>query len=251
MPHVCPGGGLCSGLVRFGVRCSSEGLLTAADAVLPCARTAELLTKPTTEKLPSDAEGLQASFAKLESVIAQTAAYVDDVVVRCCLWLGRQSFIPQRAVSVCVSSATEAARQHSCWHSVGAVAFSWCPNPIVCGRYLMMPCVKWLLLGTQAGRRKGDRAIGRFLADTVDAVPLVSREDLEVLFNENVQVILCSCSVSNASASPKFMWQPSALQTSALVYRVQDVLLVMYLANLVRAHVSLADKLGTASIPLL
>lgn len=54
-----------------------------ADAVLLCDRAAELLTKPTTEKLPSDAEGLQASFAKLESVIAQTAAYVDDVVVRC------------------------------------------------------------------------------------------------------------------------------------------------------------------------
>jgi len=40
----------------------------------------------------------------------------------------------------------------------------------------------------QAGRRQGDRAIGRFLADTVDAVPLVSRDDLEVLFNQNVQV---------------------------------------------------------------
>jgi hypothetical protein len=35
-----------------------------------------------TDKLPSDAEGLKASFAKVESVIAQTAAYVNDVVVR-------------------------------------------------------------------------------------------------------------------------------------------------------------------------
>ena len=32
---------------------------------------------------------------------------------------------------------------------------------------------------------------------------------------------------------------------------MQDVLLVVYLANLVRAHVALADKLGTASIPLM
>ena len=39
----------------------------------------------------------------------------------------------------------------------------------------------------QAGRRKGDRTIGRFLADTVDAVPLISRPDLETLFNDNVQ----------------------------------------------------------------
>jgi hypothetical protein len=31
---------------------------------------------------------------------------------------------------------------------------------------------------------------------------------------------------------------------------VQDVLLVMYLANLVRTHVALADKLGTQALPL-
>ena len=61
---------------------SCGGHRIGADAASWCACAAELLTKPTTEKLPSDAEGLQASFAKLESVIAQTAAYVDDVVVR-------------------------------------------------------------------------------------------------------------------------------------------------------------------------
>lgn len=47
-----------------------------------CWRAVELLSKPMTEKLPSDVEGLQSSFARLESVIAQTAEYVDDVVVR-------------------------------------------------------------------------------------------------------------------------------------------------------------------------
>ena len=31
---------------------------------------------------------------------------------------------------------------------------------------------------------------------------------------------------------------------------LQDVLLVMYLANLVQTHVALADKLGTMSLPL-
>jgi len=108
----------------------------------------DLLSKPVTNKLPTDIEGLNLSFAKLEFVIAQTLRYVEDV---------------------------------------------------------------------EAGRRKGDRVIGRLLADTVDAVPLISRTELETLFNDNIQ----------------------------------DVLLVMYLANLVRAHVSLADKLGTASIPLL
>ena len=35
-----------------------------------------------TDKLPTDIEGLQSSFAKLESVLAQTSQYVDDVLVR-------------------------------------------------------------------------------------------------------------------------------------------------------------------------
>jgi translation initiation factor 3 subunit F len=66
------------------------------------------------------------------------------------------------------------------------------------------------------GRRKGDRNIGRYLADTVDAVPQLGQEELEKLCRDNTQ----------------------------------DVLLVMYLANLVRTHVALADKLGTQALPL-
>jgi len=31
----------------------------------------------------------------------------------------------------------------------------------------------------------------------------------------------------------------------------QDGMLVMYLSNLVRAHLALADKLGTAALPIL
>lgn len=62
----------------------------------------------------------------------------------------------------------------------------------------------------------GDRHVGRYLADTVDAVPQLGQEELEKLCHENTQ----------------------------------DVLLVMYLANLVRTHVALADKLGTQALPL-
>lgn len=69
----------------------------------------------------------------------------------------------------------------------------------------------------QNGKRKGDLAVGRYLADTCAAVPYVRKEDLEQLVQDNTQ----------------------------------DALLVMYLANLVRAHVALADKLGTAALPLL
>ncbi len=69
----------------------------------------------------------------------------------------------------------------------------------------------------QAGRRKGDLSIGRYIADTVAAVPYISKEEFEQLYQDNTQ----------------------------------DALLVMYLSSLVRAHVALADRLGTAALPLL
>jgi translation initiation factor 3 subunit F len=69
----------------------------------------------------------------------------------------------------------------------------------------------------QSGRQKGDINVGRYLADTCAAVPYIRKEDFEQLLQDNTQ----------------------------------DALLVMYLANLVRAHVALADKLGTAALPIL
>lgn len=42
----------------------------------------------------------------------------------------------------------------------------------------------------QEGRRKGDRNIGRYLADTVDAVPQLGQEELEKLCRDNTQVHL-------------------------------------------------------------
>ncbi|DBB14180.1 hypothetical protein WJX82_001868 [Trebouxia sp. C0006] len=68
-----------------------------------------------------------------------------------------------------------------------------------------------------SGRRKGDINVGRYIADTCAAVPYIRKEDFEQLLQDNTQ----------------------------------DALLVMYLANLVRAHVALADKLGTAALPIL
>ena len=73
------------------------------------------------------------------------------------------------------------------------------------------------VMEVQSGRRKGDINVGRYLADTCAAVPYIRKEDFEQLLQDNTQ----------------------------------DALLVMYLANLVRAHVALADKLGTAALPIL
>ena len=73
------------------------------------------------------------------------------------------------------------------------------------------PCV------LQKGRRKPDPALGRFLADTVAGVPQLTPDELSQL---------------SADSS-------------------QDLLLLMYLSSLTRTQLALADKLGTASLPLL
>ena len=64
---------------------------------------------------------------------------------------------------------------------------------------------------------KPDPALGRVLADTVMSVPRIPPEELEQLVADNAQ----------------------------------DALLIMYLANLVRTQLALADRLGTAALPLL
>lgn len=68
-----------------------------------------------------------------------------------------------------------------------------------------------------AGRKVGDPAVGRYLADTLAVVPHFKREDFERLFNDNVQ----------------------------------DVLLVQYLADLMRSQLALSEKLGTSALPIL
>ena len=67
-----------------------------------------------------------------------------------------------------------------------------------------------------AGRRSGDPAVCRYLAETLAVVPHVRAADFEALFTG----------------------------------QVQDVLLVSYLSNLVRSQIALAEKLGTAQLPL-
>lgn len=68
-----------------------------------------------------------------------------------------------------------------------------------------------------AGKQKGDAAIGRYLADTLAVVPHFEPEAFERMFNEGVQ----------------------------------DDLLLSYFAHLVRSQVSLAERLGTAALPLI
>jgi translation initiation factor 3 subunit F len=69
---------------------------------------------------------------------------------------------------------------------------------------------------SQAGKHKGDAAIGRYLADTLAVVPHLAPESFDRMFNEGVQ----------------------------------DDLLVSYFAHLVRSQVALGERLGTAMLPL-
>jgi hypothetical protein len=112
--------------------------------------------------------------------------------------------------SACFSSST-----HACVsplavvRSYAKVCLS-CKGPTLSPAHLCAPL--W-----QEGRRAGDAAVGRYLADTLAVVPALAAADFEALFNEGVQ----------------------------------DQLLVSYLANLVRSQLSLAERLGTAALPLM
>lgn len=63
------------------------------------------------------------------------------------------------------------------------------------------------------GREDGDPRVGRYLADTLAAVPHLDKDEFERLFNE----------------------------------RMQELLLVLYLANLVKAQICMGDKLTLAA----
>lgn len=69
----------------------------------------------------------------------------------------------------------------------------------------------------QTGKRPADITLGRFLADTVTGIPRFEAEEFETMLTDTAQ----------------------------------DSLLIMYLSNLVRAHLALTDRLGTAALPLL
>mmetsp|Transcript_18561 Transcript_18561/g.63264 ORF Transcript_18561/g.63264 Transcript_18561/m.63264 type:complete len:287 (+) Transcript_18561:218-1078(+) len=64
------------------------------------------------------------------------------------------------------------------------------------------------------GRRTGDKAVGRFLMDTVNAVPKLGPEAFQKLFNDSIQ----------------------------------DVLLVTYLSQMTRTQLTLAERLNTAAV---
>ena len=74
-----------------------------------------------------------------------------------------------------------------------------------------------ILTAVQAGKKPADISLGRFLADTVTGIPRFEAEEFESMLTDSTQ----------------------------------DSLLVMYLSNLVRSHLALADRLGTSTLPLL
>eukprot|EP00884_Botryococcus_braunii_P007735 jgi/Botrbrau1/16963/Bobra.49_2s0025.1 len=71
--------------------------------------------------------------------------------------------------------------------------------------------------GVVEGKTPADPVIGRYIADSVAAVPYISPADFETLLTEGAQ----------------------------------DDLLILYFSKLVKSHLALADRLGTAALPLL
>lgn len=71
-------------------------------------------------------------------------------------------------------------------------------------------CISQFVLSLQDGKITGDPGVGRYLADTLSVIPFMDEEHFERLFNE----------------------------------RLQELLLVLYLANLVKAQIAIGDKVG-------
>eukprot|EP00199_Chlamydomonas_sp_CCMP681_P006965 CAMPEP_0119107422 /NCGR_PEP_ID=MMETSP1180-20130426/9980_1 /TAXON_ID=3052 ORGANISM="Chlamydomonas cf sp, Strain CCMP681" /NCGR_SAMPLE_ID=MMETSP1180 /ASSEMBLY_ACC=CAM_ASM_000741 /LENGTH=283 /DNA_ID=CAMNT_0007092905 /DNA_START=81 /DNA_END=932 /DNA_ORIENTATION=+ len=81
----------------------------------------------------------------------------------------------------------------------------------------LLGTVHQYVLDVMSGKRAGDAALGRYLADTLAAVPRLGQTEFEHLFNDSMQ----------------------------------DSLMVTYLSNLLRAQVALAERLGTAQLPIM
>lgn len=163
----------------------------------------ELLQNEVTEKLPSETENLQIAFGRLQQALNKAHQYVDDVVVRHSVCMRNRISCDHKLTGSSLHIPPYGLSRLPAMLGIAAPAASCSP--------LSAFCVM------QNGKRKGDLAVGRYLADTCAAVPYIRKEDFEQLLQDNTQ----------------------------------DALLVMYLANLVQAHVALADKLGTAALPLL
>ena len=71
--------------------------------------------------------------------------------------------------------------------------------------------------GVQAGKVAGNTAVGRFLAESVAAVPHLTPDDFERMLSD----------------------------------QHNDCTLVLFLSKLIQAHLALADRLGTMQLPLL
>lgn len=111
------------------------------------------------------------------------------------------------------------------------------------------------LRAVQDGRISPDNAVGRYLMDVVSSVPLVDAVTVDKLYNNSLQV----CAVFRLC----FAWGGVAAVNSWTIcvvplsmpnsngyifsrFKPQDLLMVVYLTNLTRTQMSLAEKLSTS-----
>ena len=95
------------------------------------------------------------------------------------------------------------------------------------------------------GRIEADGTIGRYLADTVAALPKASPDGFQAMLQDGIQVS-GGATWQAAGCRLRGLWEGGDVALGM----VQDLLLVLYLANLTRAQLSLAEKLNTAAQPL-
>lgn len=195
----------------------------------------DMMKKDVTEKLPSDLDGLQTTIKRLHDSLEQAHAYVDDVVVRTSA--ARCAFLPPPYMQHLAH--TEMAHLIAV-HPIflgHATSCTHLEDLSGCGAFYLCHACKFLQIPrhhrsvqkqtgsapdeifccAQTGKRPADITLGRYLADTMTGIPRFGPEEFETMLTDSAQ----------------------------------DSLLIMYLSNLVRAHLALSDRLGTAALPLL
>lgn len=158
----------------------------------------ELLTAVPGPKPLSDADSLPQSLARLEQLLAVVQAHVADVVVSLTLQAAlRHLRCPaagvKRAPAISSSRGAAGGGGLSTHVSVNAPVMLE-GDGVWAGAPARPP---------QAGKKAGDAALGRYLADTLSAVPKFGRAEFERLFNDSVQVSRRSWP-AGASFAPSF-----------------------------------------------
>jgi translation initiation factor 3 subunit F len=96
------------------------------------------------------------------------------------------------------------------------------------------------------GTEKGDPKVGKFLMDTLASIPKFEANQFERAFNSQLQVMFIPGSMWPFYVFCFFFCHRRL--TTVFVAIPQDILMVIYLANLTRTQLAIAEKLHNTAL---